>query len=41
MRGEEALLWEAVEVLNARVKRLEKLHSNDLQNIDWRAEEKE
>lgn len=35
---EEKLLWEGIEVLNARIKRLEALHHEQLQAIDWRKE---
>lgn len=41
MTPEESLLWDAIEILNARLKRLEKLHIADLQEIDWRKEKGE
>lgn len=38
MTPEETLLWEAIEVINARLKRLEVINKDHPQDIDWRAE---
>ena len=40
MNSEDKLLWEAIENLNARMTRVERIHSKELQNIDWRNEAK-